>query len=72
MSDVSKQNPLLPSDLTHLSDAAAVEVLDFLNELIVRFEAHYSGQIRRHYDQQRRDECTSPIAASTNHSESTF
>jgi hypothetical protein len=72
MPDASKQNPLLPSDLPHLSDAAAVEVLDFLHELIFRFEAHYSGQIHRHYDQQRRDECTSPIAASTNHSEPTF
>lgn len=61
MPDVSKPNPLLPSDLPHLSDAAAVEVLDFLHELIFRFEAHYAGQIRRHYDQQRQEDDNSPI-----------
>jgi hypothetical protein len=57
MSDISKQNPLLPSDLPHLSDTAAVEVLNFLHELVFRFEAHYAGQILRHYEQQKRDEC---------------
>ena len=40
MHDISKPNPLLPSDLPHLSDAAAVEVLNFLHELVFRFEAH--------------------------------
>lgn len=61
MPDASKPNPLLPSDLPHLSDAAAVEVLDFLHEVIFRFEAHYAGQIRGHYDQQRQDDCCSQI-----------
>ena len=61
MPDDSKPNPLLPTDLPHLSDAAAVEVLDFIHELLFRFEGHYAGQIRRHYDQQRRDECNSQI-----------
>ena len=59
MHETSKPNSLLPSDLPHLSDAAAVEVLDFLHELIFRFEAHYAAQIRRHYDQQRQDDCCS-------------
>ena len=44
---------LMPLDLPPLSDSAAVEVLDFLHELVFRFEAHYFGQIHRHYDQQR-------------------
>lgn len=44
---------LMPADLPALSDAAAVEILEFLHELIVRFEAHYYVQIRRFYDQQR-------------------
>ncbi len=61
MPETSKPNPLLPSDLPHLSDAAAVEVLDFLHELIFRFEAHYAGQIRRHYDQLRQDDGISQI-----------
>lgn len=45
--------PLLPSDLPPLSDSAAVGILDFLHELLFRFEAHYAGQIHRHYEQQR-------------------
>ena len=61
MPDASKPNSLLPSDLPHLSDSAAVEVLDFLHELIFRFEAHYAGQIRRHYDRQRQDDSISQI-----------
>ena len=31
---------------------AAVEILDFLHELVLRFEARYFAQIRRFYDQQ--------------------
>jgi len=44
---------LMPSDLPPLSDSSAVEILDFLHELVFRFEAHYSGQIHRFYNQQR-------------------
>ena len=43
---------LRPSDLPPLSDSAAVEILDFLHELVFRFEAHYAAQIRRCHDQQ--------------------
>lgn len=43
----------MPSDLPPLSDASAVEILDFLHELVLRFEAHYYGQINRWYQQQR-------------------
>lgn len=45
--------PLMPSDWPALSDRAAVEILEFLHELVVRFEAVYFVQIRRCYDQQR-------------------
>ena len=41
--------PLMPSDLPPLSDASAVEILEFLHELVYRFEACYFGQIRRFY-----------------------
>ena len=44
---------LRPSDLPPLSDSAAVEILDFLHELMFRFEAHYASQVHRFYDQQR-------------------
>jgi hypothetical protein len=44
---------LMPSDLPPLSDASAVEILEFLHELVYRFEACYFGQIRRFYDGQR-------------------
>jgi len=50
MSDTPTTNPL--SDLPPLSDEAAVEILDFLHELVLRFEARYFAQIRRFYDQQ--------------------
>jgi len=42
---------LMPSELAPLSDAPAVEILEF-HELIVRFEAHCFAQIRRFYHQQ--------------------
>ena len=43
---------LMPWDLPPLSDEAAVEILEFLHELVLRFEARYFAQIRRFYDQQ--------------------
>jgi len=72
MSKIYQPNPLMPTDLPHLSDSAAVEVLDFLHELIFRFEAHYAGQIHRYYEQQRQDERCSQTTANTDHSEPTF
>jgi hypothetical protein len=51
MSDTSITE-LMPADLPPLSDAAAVEILEFLHELVFRFEAHYFAQLRRFYDQQ--------------------
>ena len=64
MPDTSKMNLLLPSDLPHLSDEAAVEVLDFLHELIFRFEAHYFVQIHRHYAEQEQAQRLLQVAAS--------
>ena len=52
---------LLPTDLPPLSDSSAVEILDFLHELLFRFEAHYAGQIHRFYDQQRDVRIDPPI-----------
>jgi len=43
---------LMPADLPPLSDEAAVEILEFLHELVFRFEAQYFVQLRRFYDQQ--------------------
>ena len=72
MSKPSNQNPLLPSDLPRLSDTAAVEILDFLHELVFRFEARYAGQIHRYYDQQRQDESSSKTTTAINHSDPPF
>ena len=52
----------MPTDLPPLSDSSAVEILDFLHELVFRFEAHYAGQIHRFYDQQRDIQINPPIA----------
>jgi hypothetical protein len=38
--------------LPSLSDEAAVEVHDFLNELLLLVESHYFAQIHRHYQNQ--------------------
>jgi hypothetical protein len=38
--------------LPPLSDEAAVEVLDFLHDLIDRFESQYASQILRYYDER--------------------
>jgi hypothetical protein len=43
---------LMASDLPSLSDEAAVQILEFLHEIVFRFEAQYFVQIRRFYDQQ--------------------
>lgn len=53
---------LMPTDLPPLSDSSAVEILDFLHELIFRFEAHYGAQIHRFYDQQRDVRINPPVA----------
>ena len=41
------------SDLPPLSDEAAVQILEFLHELLFRFEARYFAQIRRFHHEQR-------------------
>ena len=38
--------------LPHLSDAAAVAILDFMHDIVLRFESHYCGQIHRYYEQR--------------------
>ena len=53
---------LMPTDLPPLSDSSAVEILDFLHELIFRFEAHYGAHIHRFYDQQRDVLVNPPVA----------
>ncbi len=53
MPDSTTPYNLMPTDLPPLSDSAAVEILDFLHELVYRFEAHYSGQIHRFHEQRR-------------------
>jgi hypothetical protein len=53
---------LMPTDLPPLSDSSAVEILDFLHELIFRFEAHYGAQIHRSYQQQRDLFVSPPVA----------
>jgi len=44
--------PCIP--LPHLSDKAAVEILDFLQVVTNDFENRYGNQIRRYYDERSR------------------
>lgn len=36
--------------LPPLSDEAAAQLLDFLQQCLQQFESHYYGQLRRYYD----------------------
>ncbi|MGB8517266.1 MAG: hypothetical protein WCD45_05185 [Gallionella sp.] len=63
MPDTQKINSLMPLDLPPLSDEAAVAVQDFLQELVFRFEGHYSGQIFRYYEQMKEAQMAAKIAA---------
>jgi len=38
--------------LPPLSEEAAIEILDFLHNVIDLFESHYASQIRRYYDER--------------------
>jgi hypothetical protein len=44
--------PAVP--LPALSDEAAVEILDFLQDVLTIFESHYGTQIRRYYEDHSR------------------
>lgn len=45
--------PAVP--LPALSDEAAVEILDFLQEVLTVFDSHYGVQIRRYYEERSRN-----------------
>ncbi len=45
-----KTLPLILDNPPELSDEAAAQCLDFLQELTVAFEIHYSPQLRRYYE----------------------
>lgn len=52
----SPSEPGLPP----LSDEAAVEILDFLHQLLTAFESRYSAQVHRYYDDRSRHNLTEP------------
>jgi hypothetical protein len=41
--------------LPTLADEAVVEIHHFLNDVLLRFEAHYGGQIHRFYQDRSRE-----------------
>ena len=55
-----EHDPLLEPGLPPLSDEAAVEILDFLHGLLSAFEARYSAQLRRYYDDRSRHNLIEP------------
>ena len=63
-SNTPTPSALMPTDLPPLSDSSAVEILDFLHELLFRFEAHYGCQIHSFYDQERDIRINPPVAPS--------
>ena len=55
-----KHDPFPAPPLPALTDEAAVKILDFLHELLVRFESRYAGQIHRYYDDRSRHNLIEP------------
>lgn len=51
-------SPQLP--LPRLSDEAAVEILDFLHEVLTVFESRYADQIHRYYEDRSRHNLIEP------------
>ncbi|MCC6294013.1 MAG: hypothetical protein IT164_15285 [Bryobacterales bacterium] len=52
------ESPSLP--LPQLSDEAAVEILEFIYEILHTFESHYCFQIRRYYEDRSRENLIQP------------
>ena len=52
----SRYEPPLPP----LSDEAAVEILDFLHEVLTAFESRYSAQLHRYYEDRSRHNLIEP------------
>lgn len=49
-----EHDPLPELRLPPLSDQCAVEILDFLYDILTVFESRYGDQIRRYYDDRSR------------------
>lgn len=49
-----------PLQMPPLSDEAAVEIHDFLQVILLRFEACYGGEIYRYYEQRSRHNIREP------------
>lgn len=58
--------PGLDTPLPPISDAAAVEILDFLQTLVARFESAYADQIHRYYQQRTERSLVAPPDLPTN------
>jgi hypothetical protein len=50
---MDRESVLLPVELPQLSDEAAVQFIDLLQELLISFENHYYAQIARHHQHER-------------------
>ena len=48
-----------------LSDEAVVEILDFLQVFITKFENRYASQIRRYYEERSRNNLVQHAAGET-------
>lgn len=51
-----KTLPLLMNEPPVLSDEAAVQLLDFLHELLTACENHYAAQLFRHHQAQQQED----------------
>ena len=49
-----EHDPFPATPLPALTDEAAVQILDFIHDVLDRFESRYADQIRRYYDDRSR------------------
>lgn len=54
-------NPVLIIEMPELNDKAAVDMHNFLQELMNVFELHYMSQINQHYNNQLLNDDTDSI-----------
>lgn len=55
-----EHDPFPAPPLPALSDEAAVQILDFIHDVLDRFESRYGNQIHRYYDDRSRHNLLKP------------
>jgi len=55
-----EHDPFPSTPMPAFTNEAAVQILDFLHDVLDRFESRYAGQIRRYYDDRSQHNIMKP------------